>query len=75
MIALRKFHGTVDGKEKTFYVGDQIDAKTVKELGLADKPELAKESKAKKTQEQTSIVGWVVGIPAPHKTDKGDTDA
>jgi hypothetical protein len=51
MIAVRKFYATVNGKEKTFYVGDQIDAKTVKELGLADKPELAKESKAKKTQE------------------------
>ena len=45
MIAVRKFYATVNGKEQTFY------AKTVKELGLADKPELAKESKAKKTQE------------------------
>ena len=51
MIAVRKFYAIVDGKEKTFYVGDKIDAKTVKELGLADKPELAQESKAKKTQE------------------------
>jgi len=51
MIAIRKFSATVEGKQKTFYVGDKIDAKTAKELGLADKPELAKESKAKKTQE------------------------
>jgi hypothetical protein len=51
MIAVRKFYAIVDGKEKTFYVGDKIDAKTVKELGLADKSELAKQSKATKTQE------------------------
>lgn len=51
MIAQRKFTALVNGKETTYRAGDKIDAKTAKELGLADKPDLAKAPKAKKTEE------------------------
>lgn len=51
MIAKRKFTAVVDGKEVTYRVGDKIDAKAVKELGLTDKSDLAKAAKAKKTEE------------------------
>lgn len=51
MIAKRKFTAVVDGKQVTYRAGDKIDTKAVKELGLTDKPDLAKAAKAKKTEE------------------------
>ena len=51
MIVKRKFTATIDGKDKVFRVGDKVDAKTAKELGLTDKPELAQSTSSKKTEE------------------------
>ena len=48
MIALVKFTGTIGGKEKTFRPGDKITAKEAEEMGLTDKPHLAKPAKADK---------------------------
>jgi hypothetical protein len=41
MIARRKFTGIVKGVPKTFRPGDKITEAEAKELGLAEKPELA----------------------------------
>ena len=51
MIVKRKFTATIDGEDKVFRVGDKVDAKTAKELGLTDKPELAQSTSSKKTEE------------------------
>lgn len=48
MIALVKFTGIIGGKEKVFAAGDKITAKEAEEMGLADKPHLAKPAKADK---------------------------
>ena len=41
MIVLRKFKGIVAGAEKTFKPGEKVTAAEARELGLAEKPELA----------------------------------
>lgn len=48
MIALAKFKAVVDGEEKTFNVGDTITDAEAKELGLANKPNLAAPAKTDK---------------------------
>lgn len=52
MIAVAKFKATIDGQEKTFHVGDKITDAEAKELGLADKPNLAI-PEAKKAKKET----------------------
>ena len=47
MYAIVQFTGTVSGVERQFAPGDTISADDAKEMGLADKPELAQTAKPK----------------------------
>jgi len=48
MIAIRQFTGIVNGKEKSWTVGDKIDDADAKAMDLAHKPDLAKAEKGAK---------------------------
>lgn len=47
-----KFTAFIDGEWKTYRVGDEVDQATAKEIGLAAKPNIAAQSKTKKSDEE-----------------------